>query len=125
MSSKPAACSHRSRAHLLAVLALLCAALVPEGVDADASGIPQPERGRELLHLLRHDCGACHGLTLAGGLGPALLPQALRERPAEALVRTILDGRTGTAMPPWKAFIDDDEARWMVQMLIKGLPDGD
>ena len=31
---------------------------------------PSAARQDELLHLLRQDCGSCHGLTLRGGLGP-------------------------------------------------------
>jgi mono/diheme cytochrome c family protein len=27
-------------------------------------------RQAELLHLLKHDCGSCHGMTRKGGLGP-------------------------------------------------------
>lgn len=55
--------------------------------------------------LLRHDCGSCHGLRLTGGLGPALTPQALAGRSADELRATILDGRPGTAMPPWRGLI--------------------
>lgn len=102
---------------MLAAIGLLAASVGASAAD------PGADRIGELLHLIRHDCGACHGLTLAGGLGPALLPQALREKPAEGLARTILDGRPGTAMPPWNAFVDEAEARWIVDMLIKGMPD--
>jgi hypothetical protein len=36
---------------------------------------PTPrQRQKELIHLVRQDCGSCHGMTLQGGLGPALLP---------------------------------------------------
>lgn len=31
-----------------------------------------PEREKELETLLYQDCGSCHGMTLKGGLGPAL-----------------------------------------------------
>ena len=36
-----------------------------------------PERQDQLRYLLRQDCGSCHGMTLKGGLGPALLPDNL------------------------------------------------
>lgn len=74
-------------------------------------------RQDELRNLLNHDCGACHGLTLKGGLGPALLPETLAGKPDDALVATILDGRPGTAMPPWRPFITQDEARWLIGVL--------
>jgi len=92
----------------------------------DGSAPPvQLERQRqgELLNLIRQDCGACHGLRLSGGLGPPLLPEALRDKPADALKQTILFGRPGTPMPPWQPFLTDAEAQWIVQTLLKGLPD--
>jgi cytochrome c55X len=80
-------------------------------------------RQRELVQLVRNDCGSCHGMTLKGGLGPALLPESLRGKAPEALRETILRGRTGTAMPPWSTFINEDEANWIVEQLMKGFPD--
>jgi cytochrome c55X len=78
------------------------------------------ERQRQLINLLRHDCGSCHGMTLQGGLGPALTPQALAGKPAPYLRSVILDGRAGTPMPPWRAFISDDDATWLVDALKQG-----
>jgi len=80
-------------------------------------------RQRELAQLVRNDCGSCHGLTLKGGLGPALLPESLRDKSIEGLRETILRGRTGTAMPPWSVFISEIEANWIVEQLMKGFPD--
>ncbi|MGR8934247.1 MAG: c-type cytochrome [Gammaproteobacteria bacterium] len=84
-----------------------------------AAADPSPERQQALRNLLKHDCGACHGLTLNGGLGPALLPDNLQGKSDEILVQTILEGRKGTAMPPWKPFVSADEARWLVRILRK------
>jgi cytochrome c55X len=83
------------------------------------AGEPAPNRQRELRNMLKHDCGACHGLTLKGGLGPTLLPEALAGKSDEFLVSTILDGRKGTAMPPWQPFMSHDEAGWLVGILRK------
>ncbi len=80
---------------------------------------PSPERQTTLHNLLKNDCGACHGLTLQGGMGPALLPNSLAGKPDEFLVSTILNGRTGTAMPPWKNFMSQNEALWLVRVLRK------
>ena len=77
-------------------------------------------RQAELVHLLRHDCGSCHGMTLAGGLGPPLPAGALRERSAAALEATILHGRPGTPMPPWRSLLREDEVKWMVRTLKSG-----
>ncbi|MEI6544664.1 MAG: cytochrome c [Methylococcales bacterium] len=81
---------------------------------------PTSVRQAELRHLLKNDCGACHGLTLKGGMGSALLPDNLQGKPDEFLINTILQGRKGTAMPPWKAFMNADDALWLVQQLRKG-----
>ncbi|NMF90510.1 cytochrome c [Aromatoleum petrolei] len=83
---------------------------------------PQPERVRELVHLVRQDCGSCHGLTLQGGLGPALTVAALREKPRDSLVATILGGRPGTPMPPFRGIVVEDEAAWIVERLQEGFP---
>ncbi|MFZ6751286.1 c-type cytochrome [Undibacterium sp. Ren11W] len=84
---------------------------------------PNPSRRAELITLVRQDCGSCHGLTLKGGLGPALLPATLKDKPASSLQATILFGRPGTAMPPWQRFLSEAEAAWIVAQLQKGFPD--
>ena len=86
-----------------------------------AAAAPPQARQQELMELLRQDCGSCHGLTLKGGLGPPLLPQALRDRPPEFLAATILYGRPGTPMPPWRSFLDEDEALWLAHRIKEGL----
>jgi cytochrome c55X len=78
-------------------------------------------RQDELLYLLRHDCGSCHGMTLKGGLGPALLPQTLAAQPRDYLVTTIMEGRKDTAMPGWKSMLTQAEAAWIAEQLQKGL----
>ena len=82
---------------------------------------PSSERQVELLYLLKHDCGACHGMTLKGGLGPSLLPEILATKPKELLFITILDGRMGTAMPPWKDFLTVEEINWLLTQLLEGI----
>jgi cytochrome c55X len=86
---------------------------------------PSVERQRELVRMVRQDCGSCHGMTLNGGLGPALTPQALKERdiPKESLVATIFGGRPGTPMPPWHRFLNEPEAAWIVDRLLEGFPE--
>ncbi|WAK01514.1 c-type cytochrome [Methylobacter sp. YRD-M1] len=81
------------------------------------AGGPSTDRQNALRNMLKHDCGACHGLTLKGGLGPALLPEALAGKSDDFLADTILNGRKGTAMPPWQQFINRDEALWLVKVL--------
>lgn len=88
---------------------------------AEASGPPEPRRA-QLIEMVRQDCGSCHGMTLAGGLGPPLLPAALADKDAQSLEAVILNGRPGTPMPPWRRFMTEDEARWIVESLKKGFP---
>ena len=83
---------------------------------------PDPARARELVHIVRQDCGSCHGLTLKGGLGPALTVDALVDKPAEGLVATIMGGRPGTPMPPFNTIVTEPEAQWIVDQLLRGFP---
>ena len=92
---------------------------VAAAVQAEA---PTPARQRELVHLVRQDCGSCHGMQLTGGLGVPLTPEALRDKPLEGLEATIHGGRPGTAMPPWKSILSDAEIRWIVEKLMTGFP---
>lgn len=90
---------------------------------AEAVPVPAPERQKQLVHLVRQDCGSCHGMTLQGGLGPSLKPAALQGKPVESLVATIHAGRPGTPMPPWHRFLTEVEARWIVEQLLAGFPE--
>ena len=82
---------------------------------------PSHERQETLRYMLLQDCGSCHGLTLRGGLGPALLPSNLSDKPVAFLAATIIYGRPGTPMPPWGPFITEDEAVWLATQLKQGL----
>ncbi|HET7527856.1 MAG TPA: cytochrome c, partial [Burkholderiaceae bacterium] len=96
----------------VAVVALSLAMWSGGSVAADAAvpsagqqaRVPQA-RQAELVRMVRHDCGACHGMRLTGGLGPALTPQALADKPLDSLVATVVHGRPGTPMPPWRAML--------------------
>jgi len=79
-----------------------------------------PQRQAELRHLLIHDCGSCHGMTMRGGLGAPLLPESIAGRSDDTLTAVILGGIRGTAMPPWASEISPEEARWLVQLLRQG-----
>ena len=78
------------------------------------------ERKSQLNHIVKQDCGSCHGMTLKGGLGPALLPENFEEKNVQFLQHTILYGRAGTAMPPWKSLLTAQEALWISQQLKAG-----
>ena len=90
-------------------------------VCAPALADVSASRQTELMNLLKQDCGSCHGMTLKGGLGPALLPATLDGKPADVLVHTILEGRPNTAMPPWKPMLSNEDAEWIAQQLKQGV----
>lgn len=75
---------------------------------------------KQLTHMVKQDCGSCHGMTLKGGLGPALLPENLEGKPLLFLQNAILYGRPGTAMPPWKTLLTEQEVLWISQQLKAG-----
>jgi cytochrome c55X len=77
-------------------------------------------RQNELTHIVKQDCGSCHGMTLKGGLGPALLVENLQSKPVLLIQNTILYGRPGTAMPPWKTLLTEQEALWIAEQLKQG-----
>ena len=78
-----------------------------------------PERQAQLEHMVIQDCGSCHGLTMKGGLGKAITPQALSGLDPETVATIILDGVPGTAMPPWRPLISPAEALWIARYLMK------
>lgn len=86
------------------------------------AGAPEEQRQHELLRLVRQDCGSCHGMRLAGGLGPALEAARLKDWPLESLVATIRGGRPGTPMPGWAPLLSRAEAEWIARQLQLGLP---
>ena len=66
-------------------------------------------RQAELTTLVRQDCGSCHGMTLKGGLGKPLLPEALQHLDADSIASIILEGVPGQPMPPWKGLVSAED----------------
>ena len=90
--------------------------------SATAVAAPDVKRQAQLEHLLAQDCGACHGLRMTGGLGPALTREALAGKSTDNLIATITQGRPGTAMPGWGPLLSPDDIRWLVDLLLQGYP---
>lgn len=82
-----------------------------------ADGAPDAAR---LANLVRQDCGACHGLTLKGGLGKPLTVDHLSKWDRDQMVHIILEGVPGTPMPGWRLLLTEGEARWIADMLKQG-----
>ena len=115
MRSSPSTAFGRCRPSLAVALAMLLAAAGPVAADPVT-----PAAAERLDHLVRHDCGSCHGMTLQGGLGPSLLAADLRDRDEDGLVQIILHGNPANAMPPWGDLLSESEARWIVRRLMAG-----
>jgi cytochrome c55X len=110
--------------HPLVILLLVIAMFgVSIATAMAAEADTPPQRARQLAYLVRQDCGSCHGMTLAGGLGPPLLPAALAGKPAGYLKHVILNGSNGTAMPGWAALLSEADAVWIAENLLRGVPD--
>lgn len=103
----------------LKVNLLLITLLTPLFASAEINSI-SPERQQELTHLLKQDCGSCHGMTLKGGLGPALLPESLADKPDHVLIGVIKYGRETLAMPAWDGILNTTEIEWLVTELKAG-----
>ena len=80
----------------------------------------EPSSTSELINLVHQDCGACHGLTLKGGLGPDIRPDALSHYDVETLSSVLLDGIPTTAMPPWRPLMSEAEAKRIAEYLLQG-----
>jgi len=87
-----------------------------------AQGGLTPARQSDLIHLLKNDCGSCHGITLKGSLGPSLLPQAMANRHANELRAIILDGVPGTPMPAWRGQFSEADVTFLIYLLQHGVP---
>lgn len=100
---------------------LLCGAAI--AASPTFGGEPDGARQRILVHMVRQDCGSCHGMKLTGGLGPPLTTEAMSALPLESVAATIFHGRPGTPMPPWSAMLNEAEARWIASHLQQGFPE--
>ena len=85
-----------------------------------SAGSSLAEDSRRLEHVVKQDCGSFHGLTMKGGLGKPLTPEALAGVDQQTIASIILDGVPGTAMPPWRPLLAESEALWIANYLKRG-----
>ena len=100
---------------------LVFASLAYGNASLSSTSHPDTRRQAELVYLLRHDCGSCHGMTLKGGLGKPLLPKSLENLDESAISQIILDGVPDTPMPPWRGLLQPNETLWLAHKLKQGL----
>ena len=103
-------------AGMLGAVAMVLAAW-PSAAEVTPAEIPLGRQAK-LKDMVAQDCGSCHGMTRQGGLGSPLLQEDLVKLSAEAVIDTILEGRPGTPMPPWKGLLTRDEATWIAAYLM-------
>ena len=104
----------------VAIAIIVLAVIAKRAVASESGSEISADRAAELTHMLKHDCGSCHGMTLKGGLGPSLLPEKFKDKNIDYIKLTILHGRSGTAMPPWKSIISERDAEWIAEYLYSG-----
>jgi cytochrome c55X len=84
------------------------AAMPAQDPDASAAVRAQVEAGKQLFAA---SCSNCHGAGGKGAIGPALADRGLA---ADLIRSTMLNGRVGTPMPPFK---DDLDAKSQAQIM--------
>ncbi len=83
----------------------------------EPAGAGDPAKGEELFVK---SCSSCHNPDAKGGsLGPTLVSADLAAQNDDFLRDTIINGRTGTAMPPWGSVLGaqdvEDVIAWLRQ----------
>ncbi len=79
------------------------------------------EQQKALQEFVHQDCGSCHGMSLKGGLGPAITKEALVYQSIATIGAVIRVGRPGTPMPPWGPVLDDRQIDWIANYLKTGI----
>lgn len=68
-------------------------------------------------------CSSCHGPDAAGGaLGPTLVSADVATNDDEYCRETIINGRSGTAMPPWSGTLSAQEIEDVISFLRSKQP---
>ena len=92
------------------VMSAAAVALVSTGLFAGTSNL-NPEK------FFEKECQGCHGPNHEGGVGADLRPAKIAKKNAYMLQETILNGRPGTAMPPFASKLSKADAQKMVDYL--------
>ncbi len=92
------------------VMSAAAVALLSSGLFAGTSKM-------DVEKVFEKECQGCHGPNHEGGVGADLRPNKLKGKNAYMLAETILNGRPGTAMPPFKNTFSKADAQKMVDYL--------
>ncbi len=111
------------------VTSVAALAVVSTGLVAGTSNM-------DVEKVFEKECQGCHGPNHEGGVGSDLRPKVISKKNAYVLAETILNGRSGTAMPPFKEKFSKGDADKMVdylqhfkgrkvkQLTLQGVKDG-
>ena len=86
--------------------------------DSEAQPPPEISAAGPTALLFWDKCSGCHGVERQGGVGPALIPQRLSEADSEELKETIDNGRPGTAMPPWRDILTEQQEDDLIDYIL-------
>lgn len=92
------------------VTSVAAIAVVSTGLIAGTSNM-------DVEKAFERECQGCHGPDHQGGVGSDLRPDVVGKKNAYMLAETILNGRAGTAMPPFKEKFNKADADKMVDYL--------
>ena len=101
--------------------AMAAVAALAAGAGTAWGEAPDGARREAILEMVGNTCVACHGPKLVGETGPALTPEALKDRDPAELAAAILNGRPGTLMPAFAGMFTEPEAEWLAGRLKAGL----
>lgn len=83
----------------------------PEGPVGEGD----PAKGEQIF---AQNCASCHGPDAAGGsLGPTLISAEVAANDDDFFRETIINGRTGTAMPPWGNVLSGQDVADVISFL--------
>jgi mono/diheme cytochrome c family protein len=86
-----------------------------EAVASPAPAAGDPANGATVF---AQNCAGCHGPDAAGGaVGPTLISAELKAQNDDFFRQTILNGRSGTAMPAWQGRLSDQEIEDVIAFL--------
>ncbi|WP_373035630.1 cytochrome D1 domain-containing protein [Sulfurimonas sp.] len=92
------------------VMSVAALAVVSSGLLADTSKM-------DVEKVFEKECQGCHGPNHEGGVGSDLRPKVIGKKNAYELADVVLNGRAGTAMPPFKNKFSKSDADAMVDYL--------
>ncbi|MDX9813854.1 MAG: cytochrome D1 domain-containing protein [Sulfurimonadaceae bacterium] len=92
------------------VLSAAALAVVSSGLVADTSSM-------DVEAIFEKECQGCHGPNHEGGVGSDLRPAVIGKKNSSDLAAIILNGKAGTAMPPFKSTFTQTDADKMVDYL--------